>query len=82
ERPGLSAIDGLSAYLEFAPRTARTDADRNCISNIRPAGGLALTEAGQRLAQLIVMSLDQGRSGTGLKVEFADQSFGRSSIGT
>ncbi len=84
ERPGLSATDGLSAYLEFAPGEGRTDADRNCISNIRPAGGLPLPEAGRRLARLIAASLQQELSGTGLKIELGDppQSLGRSSIGT
>lgn len=84
ERPGLSAIDGLSAYLEYDPRPGRTDADRNCISNIRPAGGLAPVEAGRRLAELVTASLERRLSGTGLKVELGGgpQSLGRSSIGT
>lgn len=70
ERPGLGAPDSLGAYFTFAPGPGRTDADRNCVSNIRPEG-LAPAAAAERLAGLLLAAAQLGRSGTGLKEDAA-----------
>jgi ethanolamine ammonia-lyase small subunit len=67
ERPGLSAADSLGIYLTFEPKPGVTkDAERNCISNVRP-GGLELEEATHRLAWLVRQARSQRLTGVALK---------------
>ncbi len=66
ERPGLSASDSMGIYLTYSPQKGRTDADKNCISNIRESG-LTYIEAARQLESLIQASLKQGLSGVHLK---------------
>ena len=66
ERPGLSSADSLGAYLTFAPRSGLSDADRNCISNIRPEG-LPCADAACKLTYLLAGARRLGRSGIALK---------------
>lgn len=67
ERPGLSVADSLGIYLTHLPRPGRTDADRNCISNIHPPDGLGYAEAARVAAGLIDGAVALGRSGVDLK---------------
>jgi ethanolamine ammonia-lyase small subunit len=66
ERPGLSSCDSLGVYLTLSPKIGRTDAERNCISNIRPAG-LDCQTAAHRLFWLIEEAFRLGESGIALK---------------
>lgn len=66
ERPGLSAPDSMGAYLTFRPRPQTTDADRNCISNIRPQG-IPPSDAAFRLLRLLRTMRTQRVSGVVLK---------------
>jgi len=65
ERPGLSSPDSLGAYITWAPRPGRTDAERNCISNIR-VGGLAYPEAAEQLANCLAAARRNRLTGTAL----------------
>jgi ethanolamine ammonia-lyase small subunit len=68
ERPGLSSPDSLGIYVTWAPRVGCTDAERNCISNVRGAG-LATQAAAVQLYRLMSQARSLKLTGVGLKVE-------------
>lgn len=70
ERPGLSSPDSLGIYVTHAPRVGRTDAERNCISNIH-SRGLGYEEAARKLDWLVSAALARGITGISLKDESA-----------
>ncbi len=68
ERPGLSSPDSLGIYVTWEPRPGRRDAERNCLSNIRPAGlGYAL--AADRLHFLLTEARRRKLTGIALKAD-------------
>jgi ethanolamine ammonia-lyase small subunit len=66
ERPGLTAPDSMGAYLTWQPRPETTDADRNCISNIRPEG-IGYADAAFKLTHLLRSMRARRLSGVLLK---------------
>ena len=67
ERPGLSVADSLGIYLTHLPGSGKSDADRNCISNIHPPDGLGYRQSAKIVAGLVAGARKLGRSGVALK---------------
>jgi len=70
ERPGLSSPDSMGIYLSWAPQVGLTDAQRNCISNVRPAG-LDVEAAADKLHYLLRRARTLGLTGVALKDDSA-----------
>ncbi|MEP6873543.1 MAG: ethanolamine ammonia-lyase subunit EutC [Burkholderiales bacterium] len=68
ERPGLSSPDSMGLYLTWSPRPGRNDAERNCISNVRPEGQ-PYPDAARRAAYLLRTARSRQLTGVSLKDE-------------
>jgi ethanolamine ammonia-lyase small subunit len=66
ERPGLSSFDSLGAYITWSPRPGRTDAERNCVSNIR-AEGLDYAAAAAKIAWYVIEGRRLGLTGVQIR---------------
>lgn len=75
ERPGLSSPDSLGVYMTWGPHRQRLEAERNCISNIRPEG-LGHEAAAFKLAWLLEQSFLRRLSGVALKDESDNPALG------
>lgn len=68
ERPGLSSPDSMGLYISWAPKVGLHDAQRNCISNVRPAG-LPVEAAADKLVFLMQQARALELTGIRLKDE-------------
>jgi ethanolamine ammonia-lyase small subunit len=62
ERPGLGTGDSMSAYIAYAPKPAQDNAEKNCVSNIRP-GGISPSETARSCVAILKRAFASGKGG-------------------
>ena len=72
ERPGLSSVNSMGAYLTWAPKLGCRDSQRNCISNIRKAG-LSYSQAAAKANYLFTQARKLQLSGVEIKDRTEEQ---------
>jgi len=72
ERPGLGAGDSLSLYLAVAPKLDQDNAEKNCISNVRPIG-IRPHEAAALAVEILQRGIARGVGGVALGVGWGRQ---------
>jgi ethanolamine ammonia-lyase small subunit len=65
ERPGLGTGDSLSIYLAWGPKLGQDNAEKNCISNVRPAG-FSPAAAAKQAVDLLTRARQSGKGGLAL----------------
>lgn len=72
ERPGLGTGDSLSVYIAINPKLDQDNAEKNCISNVRPIG-IAPHEAAEQSVTILRRGFEAGVGGVALGVGWGRQ---------
>lgn len=72
ERPGLGTGDSLSVYIGVSPKIGQDNAEKNCISNVRPIG-IAPEEAAAQTVGIVRRGLELGVGGVALGLGWGRQ---------
>ncbi len=72
ERPGLGTGDSLSFYIAVAPRLDQDNAEKNCISNVRPIG-IKPDEAAAQTVEILKRGIARGVGGVALGLGWGRQ---------
>lgn len=72
ERPGLGTGDSLSLYIAVRPKLGQDNAEKNCISNVRPIG-ITPDEAAAQTVAILKRGFERGVGGVALGLGWGRQ---------
>lgn len=72
ERPGLGTGDSLSVYIAIGPKLGQDNAEKNCISNVRPIG-IRPDEAAAQTVTILQRGFERGVGGVALGLGWGRQ---------